>query len=227
MNSKKIFIAIANGTGGMLVVSSEKAVDTHGNFQLKGNVYAMPGMKKTQNVWFWAVDPNTGKLRRDMKSGEPRAWIKIEWARGCNVELARAIQSAYQTGAGVLSPEQIAEMSGRKQVVAIKKPVITIVEPPAAPASIMPQATAEDKASVEADIAILDGAGKKSIDRLKDGDPSLFVELGATSEQAEKWAAWIRENPGKVNSISDIKQVRGIGRVNFTSLVKAWGEKFE
>lgn len=217
MNSKKIFIAIANGTGGMLVVSSEKAVDTHGNFQLKGNVYAMPGMKKTQNVWFWAVDPNTGKLRRDMKSGEPRAWIKIEWARGCNVELARAIQSAYQTGAGVLSPEQIAEMSGRKQV----------VEPPAAPASIMPQVTAEDKASVEADIAILDGAGKKSIDRLKDGDPSLFVELGATSEQAEKWAAWIRENPGKVNGISDVKQVRGIGRVNFTSLVKAWGEKFE
>ena len=227
MNSKKIFIAIANGTGGMLVVSSEKAVDTHGNFQLKGNVYAMPGMKKTQNVWFWAVDPNTGKLRRDMKSGEPRAWIKIEWARGCNVELARAIQSAYQTGAGVLSPEQIAEMSGRKQVVAIKKPVIAVVEPPAAPASIMPQVTAEDKASVEADIAILDGAGKKSIDRLKDGDPSLFVELGATSEQAEKWAAWIRENLGKVNSISDIKQVRGIGRVNFTSLVKAWGEKFE
>lgn len=214
MNSKKIFIAIANGTGGMLVVSSEKAVDTHGNFQLKGNVYAMPGMKKTQNVWFWAVDPNTGKLRRDMKSGEPRAWIKIEWARGCNVELARAIQSAYQTGAGILSPEQIAEMSGRKQVVA---------EPPA---SIMPQVTAEDETAVETDLAMLD-SDKKPIDRLKDGDPSIFLTLGATPEQAEKWSAWIRENPGKINSITDVKKVRGIGRVNFTALVIAWNEKFE
>lgn len=225
--SKKIFIAIANGTGGMLVVSSEKAVDTHGNFQLKGNVYAMPGMKKTQNVWFWAVDPNTGKLRRDMKSGEPRAWIKVEWARGCNVELARAIQSAYQTGAGILSPEQIAEMSSCKRIVAVKKPSIMVVEPPAASASIMPQVTAEDKAAVETDLAMLNGDKKKPIDRLKDGDPSIFLALGATSEQAEKWSAWIRENPGKINSITDVKRVRGIGRVNFTALVKAWGEKFE
>lgn len=229
--AKKLYIQInsklENGASSMFVVSSEKSFDTRGNFQLRGDIYKMPGMKKTQNIWFWGIDPNTKKLRRDPKSGEPRAWVKFEWARGCNCELARAVQAAYQKGVGVLTPEQISEMSGHKPVVAGKKPAVTVVEPSAATAPAMPQIMAEDKAAIEADLAMLDSETKKPVDRLKNGDPLLFVELGATSEQAEKWVAWIRENPGKVSDIADVKKIRGIGRVNYSKLVKAWGEKFE
>lgn len=191
--------------------------------QFQGYVYPLRGGKllhhRKEVKWFWGRGKD-GSLYHENEGDKKRfkVWMTL---KGTYVayEIATAVHDAVTCGKNVLAPEQVEKLRGRVPMRA------TVQTPKTSPVE-MPSVTAEDKAAVETDLAMLDN-DKKPIDRLKGGDPSLFIELGATSENAEKWAAWIRENPGKINSITDVKKVRGIGRVNFTTLVKAWNEKFE
>lgn len=202
--------------------------------QFQGYVYPLRGGKllhhRKEVKWFWGRGKD-GSLYHEGEGENKRfkVWMTL---KGTYIayEIATAVHDAVTCGKNVLTHEQVEMLHGRVPMRATQTPMVEIQPTPApSPKTTpveMPPVTAEDETAVETDLAMLD-SDKKPIDRLKDGDPSIFLTLGATPEQAEKWSAWIRENPGKINSITDVKKVRGIGRVNFTALVTAWNEKFE
>ena len=79
---------------------------------------------------------------------------------------------------------------------------------------------------MQEDLAILDGMDESPLTRLNNGDPTFFMELGATEKQATRWSKWIRENNTSFDNIADVSKVQGIGKKTTEALMASYNEKY-
>lgn len=212
MSTKKLYIEIKahiteNGNVIELprIISAQTENNKDGSFkQLSGHVYMKDTTGKvvsTGAAWYWGL--RNGKLYRE--AGRGKVWMSL---RGiyCAYEIAQAVEEAFKTGKGVIPNP-------------FEKPV-------SKSAVTMPRITTEDEQIIDEDLAMLDSETKKPIDRLKDGDPSIFVELGFPQVYAERWAGQIRDGSVTINGVEDVVNIHGIGGVRAEQLITAWNEKF-
>lgn len=196
------------------VISAQVIKNFNGSFrQLEGHVYNLHAGKlvSTGAKWFWGKGKD-GKLYREA-DGRGKVWMSL-CGTYCAHEIATAVEAAFKTGEGVISESFDV------------KPAITPEgeEPLQLP---VPVNQIEIEADVADDLVIVDGIGESPIDRLQAGDPTLFIELGIPQAYAEHWSEEIRKGDVTLNSIEDIMNIRGIGKVRAEKLISAWGEKFE
>ena len=274
------FALLINTTyGGKPVIAVAKVMEKHyvladnsESFeQFDGNLYHVQDGRVVGNGtrWYWGLDRKFasakhpfGELYREGRTATnpwlPKVYLTL---RGrvpfIPYDVAAAIQAAYKTGKGVLTPEQIAKLWGKtlKSIARTAMPKQTVVqaapvpqapavkaEPPVQPVAEpvvqapvpapaqkveLPVVTPEDTAAVEEDLAMLDKETKSPLERLQAGDPSILMELGVSQTRASKWAQQIREGSVVVKSIEDVASIKGVGPHMAEKLVKAFHEKFD
>ena len=193
------------------VISAQVIKNADGSFrQLEGHVYNLHAGKlvSTGAKWFWGKGKD-GKLYREA-DGRGKVWMSL-CGTYCAHEIAAAVEAAFKTGEGVISES-------------FDEPAITPeVEEPLQ----LPVNQVEIEADVADDLVIVDGIGESPIDRLQAGDPTLFIELGFPQVYAERWASQIRSGDIAVNSVEDVVNIRGIGKVRAEQLISNWHAKFE
>lgn len=89
------------------------------------------------------------------------------------------------------------------------------------------QAAYQDGKNVVNPVAVSMPAPKTLLDRLNDGDPEAFVELGASKGHAVQWSDWIRENRPLLVNVDDLKKVKGIGKKTVEALKNAMEAKHD
>ena len=183
----------------------------------------------TGEKWYWGLDPKFASPKfpfgtiykegsTNGKDGTPKVFLTLKGkVPFVPYDIAKAVQAAFTKGEGVLTPEQVEQLRG--SVSAKLAPKTSDIN--------MPQITAEDEKAVSEDLATLESDMGSAIDRLQAGDTSLFVELGFPQVYAERWAEQIRNGSVTINSVEDVVNIRGIGKVRAEQLISAWGEKFE
>lgn len=196
------FASIMNGMPVTFVVTAKKGLSRKGVFQLEGSIFTPNGKEVTK--WYWGLDQKTGRLYHDPKTGLARAYIVRKWSPDADngFELAAAVQAAYQQKE--LRHEEIVPES----------------------ASIQIDELEQVAGEMDSELAIVDSMGESPLDRLAVGDPSIFLELGATQGHALQWSKWIRENSPEIHDVTDLSQVSGIGKASLVKLVTAWQVKY-
>ena len=191
--------------------------------QLEGHIWAPRDKSRTGyvqvNRWIWGFDPEERHLIHDDATGQFRAWVADEWFEGMGISIANIVYSALHDGEGLI------DCPFKKP--AAKQAVIKT-------ADVMESAPAPDDADVpdededvQEDVAVLDGMDESPLNRLNAGDPTFFMELGATEKQAKRWSKWIRENNGtSFNSIADVSKVQGIGKKTTEALMASYNERY-
>ena len=190
--------------------------------QLEGHIYAPSDKSRTGyakvNRWIWGFDPKNKRLIHDEATGEYRAWVADEWYEGMGITIANIVYGALHDGVGLI--ECPFKKPAAKQVV-IK--TADVMESAPAPDDADAPAVEDD---MQEDLAILDGMDESPLTRLNNGDPTFFVELGATEKQATRWSKWIRENNTSFNNIADVSKVQGIGKKTTEALTASYNERY-
>ena len=223
----KFPVVFDNGKMIEYVIESEKGYsDKTGLFQLEGHLYVESDKSSTGyanvNRWIWGTQPDNKLPKEDWTlwktaDGQPIAWLSYRICDEFNIALAETIMRAYKTGEGLIDCPF--KKPTAKQVVIKTADVMES-------APVPDDADAPDEEDVQEDLAVLDGMGESPLDRLSAGDPTFFMELGATEKQAKRWSKWIRENNTSFNNIADVSKVQGIGKKTMEALTASYNEKY-
>lgn len=190
--------------------------------QLEGHIWAPSDKSRTGyvqvNRWIWGFDPEKGRLIHDEATGQFRAWVADEWFEGMGISIANIVYSALHDGNGLIDCPF--KKPAAKQAV-IK--TADVMESAPAPEDVDAPVVEDD---MQEDLAILDGMDESPLTRLNNGDPTFFMELGATEKQAKRWSKWIRENNTSFDNIADVSKVQGIGKKTTEALTASYNEKY-
>lgn len=196
----------------------------------------------TGRKWFWGIDwkqgsENYGHLYKDLgKEGKPYKVVLCSrgtWVPFDPWNIAKAVHDAVESGKGVVpNPYESSEKPAYKPVEAKANSFVPLKD-----ADVVRKAPEENVTPVvevpeQEDRVVMfqntqpNKDEKNALDRLQTGDASLFVELGFPQVYAERWASQIRSGDIAVNSVEDVVNIRGIGKVRAEQLISAWDGKF-